>query len=383
MSRKSKLYNTRSIGFRFNLQCFVRDSNNIASSNKTFYCRCFFAIAIIVIYLQYQYILDTVWTKNMPKDLIRTQVNRYYTYQYQRVMSYERFKAMKLALKNVDRSEMPRYQKNTPICFLNKSTLLGRIRVETSYISPRKVERLRLGVMSGGFYAPSHCRAKHKVAILVPFRNRTTNLSKFLRHMHPFLQKQLLQYRIFVIEQIGREKFNKGALYNIAFLETQRFGTWNCLVFQDVDLLPQDGRILYSCLRKPAHMCPALDCWQYQFSAIKSFGGVTSMTPEMYLQVNGYSNAYWNWGAEDDDMFVRIKASKLGVWRYNMTIARFHCLPHPKNEYNPKRYILLGNAKRRYKTDGLKSLQYKLIAIIKRKLFTHILVDVNPFNYTV
>lgn len=29
------------------------------------------------------------------------------------------------------------------------------------------------------------------------------------------------------------------------------------------------------------------------------------MTPEQFYKVNGYSNAYWDWGAEDDDMFIR------------------------------------------------------------------------------
>ena len=34
-------------------------------------------------------------------------------------------------------------------------------------------------------------------------------------------------------------------------------------------------------------------------------GGVLSMRTEHFQRVNGYSNLYWGWGAEDDDMAYR------------------------------------------------------------------------------
>ena len=35
-------------------------------------------------------------------------------------------------------------------------------------------------------------------------------------------------------------------------------------------------------------------------------GGVLAMTKQQYLAVNGFSNLYWGWGGEDDDMGNRI-----------------------------------------------------------------------------
>ena len=37
------------------------------------------------------------------------------------------------------------------------------------------------------------------------------------------------------------------------------------------------------------------------------FGGATVMTVEQLAAVNGYSNMYWGWGGEDDDLSSRIR----------------------------------------------------------------------------
>ena len=34
-------------------------------------------------------------------------------------------------------------------------------------------------------------------------------------------------------------------------------------------------------------------------------GGVLSMRVQHFQRLNGYSNLYWGWGAEDDDMAYR------------------------------------------------------------------------------
>lgn len=60
-----------------------------------------------------------------------------------------------------------------------------------------------LWVLEGGHQAPLDCQARHKIAIIVPYRDRLSNLCTFLLNMHPFLTKQQLDYTIFVVEQFG------------------------------------------------------------------------------------------------------------------------------------------------------------------------------------
>lgn len=40
------------------------------------------------------------------------------------------------------------------------------------------------------------------MALIIPFRNRYEQISIFLRHIHPLLRKQYLDYRIFSVEQV-------------------------------------------------------------------------------------------------------------------------------------------------------------------------------------
>ena len=108
-------------------------------------------------------------------------------------------------------------------------------------------------------------------------RDRKEHLQLFLRHMHPVLQRQQLDYRIFVVEQAGDEAFNRAALMNVGYAEASRRGAFDCFVFHDVDLVPEDDRSVYSCPKEtPKHLAVAVNKWKYRYWRVLNFYCCTS-----------------------------------------------------------------------------------------------------------
>ena len=58
-------------------------------------------------------------------------------------------------------------------------------------------------LLPGGVGRPRDCTARHRVAIIVPYRDRRHHLNILLSHLHPMLQRQQLDYRIYVVEQVS------------------------------------------------------------------------------------------------------------------------------------------------------------------------------------
>ncbi len=53
------------------------------------------------------------------------------------------------------------------------------------------------------------------MAIIIPYRDRETNLMLLLKYLHPFLQKQSKYYRIILIEQVCLINIMEIILFNI------------------------------------------------------------------------------------------------------------------------------------------------------------------------
>lgn len=69
------------------------------------------------------------------------------------------------------------------------------------------------------------------------------------------------------------------------------------------------------------------------------FGGVSAISREHFQLLNGFSNSFWGWGGEDDDMSNRIRYHNLYISRYPLTIARYTMLTHKKGKPSPNRYV--------------------------------------------
>ena len=260
--------------------------------------------------------------------------------------------------------------------------LVGRLEVRTDVVTEKFIYKKELQfVRYGGWWSPDNCNSKPTVAILIPFRGREEHLPVLLRQLHPLLKRQQLHYRIFVVEQDDKDAFNKGKLINAGFLEIQRIFPYSCFVFQDVDLVPEDDRVDYSCKYSPMHMAVAVSTLNYHLFSEKMFGGVVSFAADDYEKVNGFSNLFWVWGGEDDNLYERALLHGKKPHRENITIARYTMLKHvsrektrSKKEYEEMKKSMR-MAIRHAKEDGLNSISYHVTKIKREKLYTIIKID--------
>ncbi|VDN12379.1 unnamed protein product [Dibothriocephalus latus] len=237
-------------------------------------------------------------------------------------------------------------------------------------------------------WSPASCYQPEATAIIIPFRNRFVNLSVFLDHMHPFLRHQRRRYTIFVIDQavkhlqrpLSRQNqgalypngllsilqvtpkiFNRAALLNIGFREAVKSANYSCFIFHDVDLLPEDDRMIYGCEDQPLHMSATIDKFNYSLFYKTSFGGAVAMTRTQFEKALGYANTYFGWGCEDDDMYRRLTFSNQTLVRRNFTFARYKMMKHPRdagNEENPERRRRLKQARQLWQHDTYDQVQY-------------------------
>lgn len=205
------------------------------------------------------------------------------------------------------------------------------------------------------------------LSIVVPYRNRAEHLAIFVPHMEKFLMDRgILRFRIRVIEQADppeKQSFNRAKLLNVGFDIDKDWADYFC--FHDVDMIPVEAN--YSYVDEPTHMATECSQFGYQLPYGGYFGGVTLFNKQDFLDVNGYSNLYWGWGAEDDDMMLRCYAKgKLAPPAHiPRRRGRYESLAHGRgiyiNEYRDNIMRLRSLTEENVMLEGLNTLTYEEI----------------------
>ena len=179
------------------------------------------------------------------------------------------------------------------------------------------------------FPPPDPADYAKRLAIIVPYRGRAEHLARFLPHMVTYFERDKLDRAIacsiHVIEQLGDAPFNRGALLNAGARICRDEADYFC--FHDVDHLPLWAD--YSYVSRPTRLVwhgldPRTDHATF-------FGGVVAINRDDFERINGYSNDYWGWGYEDDDLRTRCQRAGLALGFRDGT---FWLLPHPHRGFN-------------------------------------------------
>ncbi|XP_046348978.2 beta-1,4-N-acetylgalactosaminyltransferase bre-4-like [Haliotis rufescens] len=233
-------------------------------------------------------------------------------------------------------------------------------------------------LLPGGYHQPLGCASPQRLAIIIPYRDREVNLKILLNNLHRVLQKQQAEYVIFVVEQENGTPFNRGLIKNIGYLEAKARCHFDCFTFHDVDLVPESERNTYWCGTNAVHHARRLDIWKYRVIYTYLFGGVITFNETFFSTINGYSNLFFMWGAEDDDLFHRVRKKHL---KFEVSKdPRYTALKHTKETRHPEEKIkIYTNSTQRMDTDGLNSMGrlYRVISVDYKPLYTRIYVSIN------
>jgi len=200
--------------------------------------------------------------------------------------------------------------------------------------------------------------------ILVPYRDRAEHLKQFI----PAITDVVKDARIFIVEQADKGPFNRGALFNAGFKETESLNGY--FILHDIDLIPRKGAVDYSYCEYPTHLSAHCSQFNYKLPYENIFGGVVVVNAGHFKAVNGFPNALRGWGGEDDLFYQSFIARGIQVKRKN---CWFESLPHPRR-INREDYQHNLNLFRRGRNfdDGVLSCSYTVLEKEKNNEYEHI-----------
>jgi len=144
----------------------------------------------------------------------------------------------------------------------------------------------------------------HKLGICIPYRNRKNHLEQLIPKLSEHLNKQGIDHKFYVGHQVDDKLFNRGAMKNIAAHYAFEDGC-DYIAWHDVDMIPHEESDYSYPEETPIHIATKLSKYEYGLGYDQYFGGVVLFNKEQVEKTNGYSNDYWDWGQEDDDLFWR------------------------------------------------------------------------------
>jgi hypothetical protein len=168
-----------------------------------------------------------------------------------------------------------------------------------------------------------------RLLVVVPYRDRESHLKEFIPYITSTLESQSIHYKIVIIEQSPEKLFNRGLLCNIGFCLYQKECDYICI--HDIDIIGENFDYTYEPIA--THLSARWKGYDYKEFYSRCLGGVVLFPTQDFIKVNGFSNEYWGWGAEDDDLRLRCDAMAVKVQRKQ---RRFYSLPHDRIQWKDR-----------------------------------------------
>jgi hypothetical protein len=200
-----------------------------------------------------------------------------------------------------------------------------------------------------------------KVAVIFPYRdqevqNRSEHLKKTIDY---YQQLNIPNLDFYIIEQGNDKKFNRGILINAGHdIIKKSDKKYINEVHHDIDVQPDETLIKYF------YSDNVIACKKAFYPHF--FGTLSVLPVDIMDKVNGYSNNFWGWGVEDDNLSKRITSKGIKVYNANPAITKLTELPHKNawelNIVNPERHVVDDKDRDEGYVSGLADLQYTILS---------------------
>ena len=223
--------------------------------------------------------------------------------------------------------------------------------------------------------------------ILIPYRDRQSQLDYFIDNTVPILKKYPEISKVVVIEQGNQKLFNRGKLINIGVLEYPQAEYY---ITQDVDINPKDPVVS----KQYCDPINSTDTIRGIYNSVcDTLGGIIKISKDNMFKINGFPNNFWGWGGEDDDIMNRINILGIPIDRTKI----YYRWDYPSEVYDNltpndiKNKLIKEQGKKRldlkykklYKKDpqyiyknGLNNCKYTIVDYISNENMDTIIVEI-------
>ena len=161
---------------------------------------------------------------------------------------------------------------------------------------------------------------KQRLAVLIVYRGigNAQSFGPLCARLPAHLEEQGTDFHLLAINQVDLHPFNRAALANVAFTVLTTGGRpaglrasdrrpFDCLAIHDVDRFPVAAASNHSCAPLTASYYSCAQAAPQVLHPSSYTGGVLLLRPSLLRAVNGFSNQFWGWGHEDNELYLRLR----------------------------------------------------------------------------